>query len=366
MLATFNEQFRQGVSVTKVVALANEIPMTLFNYKNGMSQFSEKLQECERTPDGYARVFGRVFSEEPTLSVDNNSWQSFTNTSIQYVSAARPDNTEPLLVRRMHYISFASMFRSDLYEGLCVGHAPRKCAVCGKWFLTTDARHTKYCSGYAPNDKRGRTCRQVGNLRGREQRELAADHPIKRIYTKRFNTITQYLGRGTLDEQTAAVMKKLAKRKLERAIREPDYAQGSYAAEMEQETEFLKYAKHYIWDGLLFCRMMGEAGSFSSLAEYRRVRQIGAIYNNSGKSRAEVVSEFAAQSGYKDESVSADELLTIARRNRSIVSLYRTEQDEDGEETGEDVTCDDSWNYADILWNGIHAKAVAAAFDQLS
>lgn len=133
-----------------------------------------------------------------------------------------------------------------------------------------------------------------------------------------------------------------------------------------QEREFLKYAKHYIQDGLLFCRMMGEAGSFASLAEYRRVRKIGAIYNDSGKSRAEVVSEFATQSGYKDESVSADELLTIARRNRSIVPLYRTEQDEDGEETGEDVTRDDSWNYADILWNGIQAKAVTVAFEQLS
>ena len=134
----------------------------------------------------------------------------------------------------------------------------------------------------------------------------------------------------------------------------------------EQDTEFLKYAKHYIQDGLLSCRMMGEAGSFASLAEYRRVRKIGAIYNDSGKSRAEVVSEFATQSGYKDESESADELLTIAQRNHSIVSLYRTEQDEDGEETGEDVTRDDSWNYADILWNGIQAKAVAAAFEQLS
>lgn len=136
--------------------------------------------------------------------------------------------------------------------------------------------------------------------------------------------------------------------------------------EPAQETEFLKYAKHYIQNGLLFCRMMDEAGSFASLAEYQRVRQIGAIYNNSGKRRAEVVSEFAAQSGYKDESGSADELLSIAQRNRSIVSLYRTEQDEDSEETGEDVTRDDSWNYADILWNGIQAKAVAAAFDQLS
>ena len=30
------------------------------------------------------------------------------------------------------------------------------------------------------------------------------------------------------------------------------------------------------------------------------------------------------------------------------------------------MTRDDSWNYADILWNGIQAKAVAAAFEQLS
>ena len=66
--------------------------------------------------------------------------------------------------------------------------------------------------------------------------------------------------------------------------------------EPAQETEFLKYAKHYIQDGLLFCRMMGEAGSFASLAEYRCVRKIGVIYNDSGKSRAEVVSEFAVQS----------------------------------------------------------------------
>ena len=51
----------------------------------------------------------------------------------------------------------------------------------------------------------------------------------------------------------------------------------------EQETEFLKYAKHYVLDGLLFCRMMVEAGSFASLAEYRHVRQIGTIYNNSAK-----------------------------------------------------------------------------------
>ena len=56
----------------------------------------------------------------------------------------------------------------------------------------------------------------------------------------------------------------------------------------------------------------------------------------------------------------------ISRHNRNRVPFYATMKDEDGEETGEDVTRDDSWNYADILWNGIRAKEVQAAFAKLS
>ena len=48
------------------------------------------------------------------------------------------------------------------------------------------------------------------------------------------NTIMQYLHRGTPDEQTAAVMKRLAKDKLERAIFDVAYAKVSYEKEMEQ------------------------------------------------------------------------------------------------------------------------------------
>ena len=76
--------------------------------------------------------------------------------------------------------------------------------------------------------------RQIGNLRGRAQRELAPDHPIKKIYNRRMNTIDKKQDRGTLDQDAAAVMKRLAKRKMQQAISDVAYAQGSYAAEMEQ------------------------------------------------------------------------------------------------------------------------------------
>ena len=40
--------------------------------------------------------------------------------------------------------------------------------------------------------------------------------------------------------------------------------------------------------------------------------------------------------------------------------------DEDGEETGEDVSLDDCWNYTDILWNGIQAEKVQRTFEKLN
>ena len=83
-------------------------------------------------------------------------------------------------------------------------------------------------------DKLHRTCRQIGNLKGREQRELADDHPLKQIYEKRLNTINRYVKRGTLDADLAEVMKKLAKDKMLRALSNVAYAKGDYEKEMGQ------------------------------------------------------------------------------------------------------------------------------------
>ena len=128
--------------------------------------------------------------------------------------------------------------------------------------------------------------------------------------------------------------------------------------------EFLTYAHHAIGNALIQCRMMEESGSFSSLDEYKRMRGIAWLYKESGKSKGEVVSEYAKKEGCSEET--AEQYLTVARLNRSQVSLYVIAQDEDGEETGEDVTRDDSWDYAAILWNGTQAAAVQAAFEKLT
>lgn len=237
LICALTGQHSKATMLVRIVQVLGHLSYSLGQYKEALTKFAERLNEpgYDRTPDGYAAMFGQFFKGEPTLSLDNPAWMTLTNASVQYVSAFRPGKTGPQLVKRMHYVSFVGMFRSDLFEGLCVGHAPKKCPICGRWFLTIDARHTKYCGGLTPGDQQGRTCRQIGNLRGREQRELADDHPIKAIYTRRMNTILQSTRRGKLDKETAAAMKKLAKDKMFRALSDQRYASTVYEQEMTQD-----------------------------------------------------------------------------------------------------------------------------------
>ena len=229
------QSFADTMMLQRYTAVFGHLAYSLGEYQKAMLDFAEQSDgnEADRTAEGFAKMFGTYFSPKFSIT-EGNAWMSTLNNSVQYVSVIRLGEKVAKLVKRMHYVSFVGMFRSDLFEGLCVGHAPKKCKICGKWFLTTNTRHTKYCGGYAPGDKLHRTCRQIGNLKGREQRELADDHPLKQIYEKRLNTINRYVKRGTLDTDLAKVMKKQAKDKTLRALSNVAYAKGAYEKEMEQ------------------------------------------------------------------------------------------------------------------------------------
>ena len=229
------QNYAEAIMLQRYTAVCGHLTYSLGEYQTAMLDFAEKsdCNEADRTAEGFAKMFGSYFPPEFSIT-EGNAWMSVANNSVQYVATIRPGEKVAKLVKRMHYVSFVGMFQSDLFEGLCVGHAPKKCKICGKWFLTTNARHTKYCGGYAPGDKLHRTCRQIGNLKGREQRELADDHPVKQIYEKRLNTINRYIKRGTLGTDLAEVMKNLAKDKMLRALSNVAYAKGDYEKEMGQ------------------------------------------------------------------------------------------------------------------------------------
>lgn len=126
---------------------------------------------------------------------------------------------------------------------------------------------------------------------------------------------------------------------------------------------FTTYLYPFITDALLSCRMLEESWSVDSLDQYKKIRGIAWKYRTSGEHAQNTISEYAAEKNCKQET--AAEYLKAAKKLRSRQSFYVSWQDEDSEETGEDVSRDDHWDYAEILWNGIKAEAIQKAFDTL-
>ena len=127
--------------------------------------------------------------------------------------------------------------------------------------------------------------------------------------------------------------------------------------------DFTTYLYPFITDAILSCRMLEESWSVDSLDQYKKIRGIAWKYRTSGENTKKTISEYAAEKNCKQET--AAEYLNAAKGIRSRQSFYVSRQDEDSEETGEDVSRDDYWDYAEILWNGIKAEAIQKAFDAL-
>ena len=133
----------------------------------------------------------------------------------------------------------------------------------------------------------------------------------------------------------------------------PDY-------DPEKGAEYATYIYPFIRDAMLRFRMGEEQWSVSSLTRYKMLRTMAWLYHNT----KDAIGEFAKK--YDCDLTLAEEYLKVVRGFRNQQPFFVTEQDEDGEETGEDVTRDDSWNYADILWDGIQAEKVRKAFEKLN
>lgn len=133
----------------------------------------------------------------------------------------------------------------------------------------------------------------------------------------------------------------------------PEYDPGKGA-------EYATYISPFIRDAMLRFRMGEEQWSVSSLTSYKILRTMAWLYHNT----KDAIGEFAKK--YDCDLVLAEEYLKVVRGMRNQQPFFVTTQDEDSEDTGEDVTRDNSWNYADILWDGIQAEKVRKAFEKLN
>ena len=204
-----NKAYRQrkkekGEVFIPALCLVAQLGFGIRDFRQALIPLVESLddEEVSRNPAGFAKQFDGFFSEDEHK---DDAWMSISNVSVEYLPG------EKGLVRRMHYASFPSMFRSNLYEALAVGNAPKRCPICNKFFLTTNARRQKYCTGYAPEEYGRLTCVQVGNRMGREEREKAANRPAIVQYHQAVNALDKRVERGTLERETGARAKPMQK-----------------------------------------------------------------------------------------------------------------------------------------------------------
>lgn len=215
----------QGELFIQAMCLVAQLGFGIRDFRKALIPLVESLadEDITRNPKGFSQKFDSFFSKDEERK---DQWMAFSNVSVEYV----PE--EKGIVRRMHYASFPSMFRSNLYEALAVGNAPRRCPICQKFFLTTNARRQKYCTGMAPDEYDGMTCVQVGNRQGRVFRELAKDDPITILYHRSVDTLDKRVERGTLNKNLVAKAKQIARDCRDIAIVDADYANEEYLTDM--------------------------------------------------------------------------------------------------------------------------------------
>lgn len=114
--------------------------------------------------------------------------------------------------------------------------------------------------------------------------------------------------------------------------------------------QFSTFVHHDVMNTLLRSRMFEESGSFSSLDEYKAARRMGALMY--GSTQRESVEEFIKKRGCSK--ATARRFLKIAQLMLNSSSL----------ENG--VEASYSWDYVDVLWDGIRAEKVREAFAKLS
>ncbi len=198
-----------------------------------LTTFVRRVDEASRFDEAHLLPIAlEIFKDKPSP------------VSTQYVPYKKNASSKAATVaRRLFFDSYYSFVLTDFFEGLHYGHYPRKCEICGKYFLMTSARRQRYCTGTAPYEIRGKkvSCRTYAASINRK--ELAAADPIVALYTSRCNAIRSEKSRGTITEEFAKAALELAKEHKLKAQLEDDYAQKHYPIEMSRNTLYAETDK---------------------------------------------------------------------------------------------------------------------------
>lgn len=210
-------------TVLQALRFYDSIPEDMRIAFSQLRQFVSRVDEAERFDEQHLLpIAAEIFGEAPFP------------LSTEYIALPKRRNSRILVTaRRMTFESYYSFLLTDFFEGLHHGHYPRRCEICGQYFLMQSARRQKYCSyGTAPELYHGEkiSCRRYAIIRGKAER--AKDNPIKAAYEKRCAAIRSEKSRGTISAEFAMAAQAMAKCRLEQAEEDDAYAAKAYYTDL--------------------------------------------------------------------------------------------------------------------------------------
>ena len=224
--ADFSTTEEKITEIRSILRFFDTLSENLIDAHGKLIKFCEHIDEVERLDEAHLLP--------PALKVFGE--HHFTQSGKYIAVKKNAKSVNATLAKRLNFDSYYSLILTDFFEGLHYGHYPRRCEICGKYFLMQSARRQKYCSyGIAPELYRGNkiSCRKYAAVLNRK--EKAKNDPITAVYNRRCAAIRTECGRGTIKAEFAETAKRLAKEHKLRAQTDDRYAKEEYRKAMSRE-----------------------------------------------------------------------------------------------------------------------------------
>ena len=225
-MADFSATEEKITEIQSILRFFDTLSEDLIDAHGKLIKFCERIDEAERLDEAHLLPLAlKVFGEH-----------HFTQSGKYIAVKKNAKSVNAALAKRLSFDSYYSLILTDFFEGLHYGHYPRRCEICGKYFLMQSARRQKYCSyGIAPELYRGNkiSCRKYAAVLNRK--EKAENDPIAAIYNRRCAAIRTESGRGTIKVEFAEIAKRLAKEHKLRAQTDDKYAKEEYRKAMSRD-----------------------------------------------------------------------------------------------------------------------------------
>lgn len=230
----FSATVERIAAIQSILRFFDTLSEDFINAHGKLIKFCEHINEAERLDEAHLLP--------PALKVFDE--HHFTQSGKYIAIKKNTKSVNATLAKRISFDSYFSLILTDFFEGLHYGHYPRRCEICGKYFLMQSARRQKYCSyGIAPELYRGNkiSCRKYAAVLNRK--EKAENDPIAAVYNRRCAAIRTECGRGTINAEFAETAKRLAKEHKLRAQTDDKYAKEEYKKDMSREALYAETDK---------------------------------------------------------------------------------------------------------------------------